>query len=151
MNILPFKTLDIPEEIKKEVDKLHPQSKLFGSRYMSTYWGYKNKADNSDWDFAFPYEGSEAAEVERATSLGWVEKPTEKYKDNMHFITWEKHVGVHKVQMCSKINLRLFIEVFQSLDPTFYWTYLHTSSNKVLPKDVQTAIFNQLYVAKGFQ
>jgi len=139
----------IPEEVQKEVDALHPTNFLFGSRRMSCYFGYEGRAEESDWDFAFPYEGSEALEVEKAKNLGWTERPTEKYKDDMHFMTWEKIIGGRKVQMCSKINLFLFKRVFQAIEPEFYWGYIHKSSPDVMPKQTQTAVFNQFYKMKA--
>lgn len=144
-------TAEVPKEIQEEVNKLHTNNKLFGSRGMSFGYLYRDRVtDSTDWDFAFPYEGSEYDEHEAAEGLGWVQKPSEKYKDAMHFITWEKYVGHHKVQMCSKINLRLFTKVFYSIEPQFYWKYLHKSSPECLPKSVQTDLFNQLYKTAGW-
>jgi hypothetical protein len=150
MNLLFAYPAEIPEEISEEINKLHKNTFLFGSRYMAQYFGYLNSiSKETDWDFAFPYEGSEQVETEKATSLGWVEKPTEKYKDGLHFITWEKIVGEHKVQMCSKINLSEFKSTFERIPPEFYWKYLHKSSDSCLPKETQTDIFNLMYSMKG--
>ena len=151
MNWLFAKEPEIPDEVMLEVEKAHRHTYLFGSRKMANFFGFANRVnEETDWDFAFPYEGHEMTEVEHMTSLGWAEKPTEKYKDDMHFITWEKVIGTHKVQMCSKINLSLFKRTFDSLDPKFYWTYLHKSSPFVFPREIQTEIFNQLYQTKGY-
>lgn len=150
--LLPAEEISIPKFIQEEVDKLHATNWLFGSRRMVTYWPYNRRGlvDNlTDWDFAFPYEGSEYQECRRAESLGWVNKPCEKYKDSIHFMTWEKTISGHKVQMCSKINLTLFAEVYSNITPSFYWTYLHKSSPTCLPKEVQTEVFNQMYNLRG--
>lgn len=151
MHNLPYSCLEIPEEIQTEVNKLHPNNHLFGSRWMSQYWPYQGiVSEETDWDFAFPYEGSEAAEDLKAESLGWTQKEHLKYQDSLHFKTWEKFVDGHKVQMCSKINLKKFIEVFRGIDPPFYWRFLHKSSMEVLPKESQKEVFNQLYRTAGW-
>jgi hypothetical protein len=144
--------LSIPSQIKEEVNKLHPNNHLFGSRWMAQYWpDHKDKVTTeTDWDFAFPYEGSEWGEVEKAKSTGWEQKQELKYRDNLHFITWEKQIGDHKVQMCSKINLDIFVGVFRSIDPPFYWRFLHKTSSEVLEKEVQKELFNQLYRTWGY-
>lgn len=150
INLLGLGRVEIPSIIQAEVDKIHHTNYLFGSRRMADYYGYSHKAAESDWDFAFPYEGSEYTEVRKAEGLGWTQKPCEKYKDEMHFITWEKMIDGHKVQMCSKINYSLFKETFEDVDPSFYWKYLHKSSVDCLPKKVQNDIFNQFYKMKGW-
>jgi hypothetical protein len=144
--------VEIPIEISEEVSKVHPESQLFGSRYMAQYWpgDRLNLAENSDWDFAFPYKGSEYKEAQKMKSLGWVEKPRLKYLDKMSFAVYEKQIGNHNVQMCSKINMSVFIETWKRIDPVFYWTYLHKSSPLVLPKEAQTAVFNQMYKTYGW-
>lgn len=149
MNFLTIKRPDIPVEITTEIIKVHKEPKLFGSRFMSCYFGYGGRDKNSDWDFAFPYCGAEYKENKLLEELGWLNKPTEKYKDSMHFQTWEKHIAGHKVQMCSKINLALFMTTYEKISPEFYWKYLHKSSKECLPKQVQTDIFNQLYAMNG--
>jgi hypothetical protein len=138
----------IPDVVWEETGKLHTTRYLFGSRWMPLI--SHGLPDDTDWDFAFPYEGSEQLEIDKAESLGWVKKPTEKYKDQLHFITWEKVVDGYKIQMCSKINLRFFIDSFRSIDPDFYWKYLHRSSYLCLPKETQCAIFNQIYRSRGW-
>lgn len=141
---------DVPKEIKKEVELLYPSPYLFGSRYMSQFWPYRDRAKDSDWDFAFPYRGSEYWERDKATKLGWKPKETLKYMDNASFAVYEKEVAGYKVQMCSKINMTVFKTSWERLDPDFYWKYLHKSSSEVLPKKAQTDFFNQMYKAVGW-
>jgi hypothetical protein len=141
---------EIPKAIKQEVSLITPKPYLFGSRYMAQYWPWGGKADNSDWDFAFPYNGYEHAEVSKLESLGWEPKDVLKYMDNISFAVYEKIINGHKVQMCSKINLGVFKRTWERIQPKFYWHYLHKSSSTVLPKEVQKDIFNQMYTMSGW-
>jgi len=141
---------DIPEEIVQEVHLFYPKPYLFGSRYMSQYWPWGHKAKDSDWDFAFPYRGSEYEETRLAERLGWEPKDILKYMDDMSFAVYEKEVVGYKVQMCSKINMSIFVKAWEKIDPEFFWTYLHKSSPTAFTKEAQRDFFNQIYKAVGW-
>jgi predicted nucleotidyltransferase len=142
--------VEIPEKIKHEVSLMHPEAYLFGSRYMAKYLEDGKRVENSDWDFAFPYEGSETLELDRAKKLGWQPKESLKYMDNMSLSVYEKEVEGYKVQMCSKLNMALFKRAWESIHKDFYWDYLHKSSPYALPQVVQKEVFNQLYYAVAY-
>lgn len=155
MSTLPLRRVEIPEEIKMEVEKITSNYFLFGSRLMVSFWsGLSRDVEKSDWDIAFAYNGSEYSEVKRMKDNGWTPIERLKYYDKLSFAVYEKTIDVQgvptKVQMCSKINLGLFKETVESLPVNFYWRFLHKSSPEVLPKEVQTEIFNMLYRVKGW-
>lgn len=141
-HLLDTGSVAVPESIVKEVSRVYAKSYLFGSRRKGIL-----TLPKTDWDFAFPSPLNEAKENARMESLGWELKPSHKYKDTLHFQTWEKTVDGHKVQMCSKFNFEKFTKVFSALQHDLYWDLLHKSSPLCLEESKQTLIFDMLYAS----
>jgi len=138
--------ISVPESIDFEVSLWSDSYYLFGSKDMAQKsLGKEKVVEDSDWDFALQSFGTQESDDEVAERLGWSLKDRVSYLDMQTYGVYEKQIEGYKVQISCKRDLEFFQMVFESISPSFYWKYLHKSSDLVLPREAQTALFNQLY------
>lgn len=100
----------------------------------------------SDWDFAIESD-SERLLAQRFVDAGWELCDTYSYKDNDTTWVYNKEFYGHKVQVSLRNNLTRFIDCFNSIETSFYFKYMHKSSNKCMDREDMTRYWNSLYYA----
>ena len=158
-----------PEEILNDVYTLN-SAVLFGSRSMASRSGQKGFdpefmigsqiSEATDWDFSAPYSEANHDALEAA---GFTYYPTEQlaYADCLTVGVYIKRYipswAIHRVEDIRTANVvlrtdhRLFVQVWNSIDPQFYYKYIwkrgptYRNITTGEAKDTICGIMNQLF------
>lgn len=124
----------------------------FGEVYLHGSRGMAKRAsrepllpESTDWDYAAQHTQPWQEIVAKAMADGWVEVVTESYKDNDTAFVFEKYLDGKKVQVSLRQNLERYKEVFEGIDPDFYFKYLWKGSKDCFSVDERRKYFNDLY------
>jgi hypothetical protein len=98
-------------------------------------------AANSDFDYAVQ---DNARTVNQLRVKGWQPKPESAYQDKITAEVYEKDFEGHKVQISLKTDLIQFKEIWRSVSPKFYWTFLNKRSPQFLGHENVAQYIDQL-------